>query len=107
MEDTRRSNNNKTRDNSVVIEGINFRNNRYKPNLHGEIRTAKLTLYSNENKIEKDYESLDIEELYKNEDYERMCESFMDKYFLSEGNKYLVSEIIKLRYFIAKKMMKV
>ncbi|KAM0685185.1 hypothetical protein COBT_003606, partial [Conglomerata obtusa] len=50
----------------------------------------------------KDYECSDIEELYENEYHERLCESFMDKYFLSEDNKNLVSEIIKLCYFIAK-----
>ncbi|KAM0685151.1 hypothetical protein COBT_003639, partial [Conglomerata obtusa] len=100
--DAKRNNYNETRDNIVVNGKIQFRNDSYKRNLHSEIRNDKTTLFTNENKIEKGYESLDIEELHENEDYERLCESIIDKYFLSEDNRNYVNEIIKFCFFIAK-----
>ncbi|KAM0684792.1 hypothetical protein COBT_004000, partial [Conglomerata obtusa] len=85
---------------SKAIESCYFRNDNHERNLHCDLRTDKLTLYTNRNKIEKDYESLDIEELYKNRDYKRLCESIIDKQCLSGDNRNHVNEIIKLRYNI-------
>ncbi|KAM0676547.1 hypothetical protein COBT_004255, partial [Conglomerata obtusa] len=79
-----------TRDSSKANESCCFRNDNHERNLHCDLRTDKLTLYTNRNKIEKDIESFDIEELHENEDYEMTPGIFMDKYFLSEEHKNLV-----------------